>query len=157
MAFRSLLVPGFRAFSCPHRGIFFRDGVGISRKVMPGVLAVLRERLSFSNLHITHLFAAWAAADSKYFTFVHRSGIDSNRSQPKSGDDIFYLPNLHVHKNGINKRRDKTAPESYSTKDIVPIYRDNEADSKDHRQHNEKDKKKSKEFQSVHINTNLTH
>ena len=33
------------------------------------------------------IFAAWAAEDSKYFTFVHRSGIDSNRSQPKSGND----------------------------------------------------------------------
>ena len=33
------------------------------------------------------IFATWAAEESKYFTFVHRSGIDSNRSQPKSGND----------------------------------------------------------------------
>ena len=53
-----------------------------------------------------------------------------------------------------DKRCDKTAPQSYSAKDIAHTFRDNEPYSKDHRQHNEKDKKKLKEFQSVHTNSN---
>jgi hypothetical protein len=47
-----MFLPALLLFSRPGRlsGGFFRDGVDISRKVKPGVLTVLRKRLTFSAL-----------------------------------------------------------------------------------------------------------
>lgn len=69
----------------------------------------------------------------------------------------FPIPSdLRIHNNRQKELRDETAPQSYSAKVIALHVRDNEPNTEDDRQHNEKDKKKSKIFQPVHTNNELT-